>query len=108
MANQNTLSPSLFAVLLEGAADGSVRVANLVGQVQSDQPVSWKHVSASFHKNAPGDFTVSYFRDGQQVSQEAAVAPLEAKLMVLDHVIQAIKREGEEQTNTRQGMQRVG
>lgn len=88
----NTLSPSLFALLLEQAAEGKVRPANLISNVQNGQPVTWQHHSAAFTKDAPGRFTVTFYRDAQAVGTEFASTPVEAKLMVLDYVISQVKQ----------------
>lgn len=87
MPQANTLSPSLFAVLVEQAAQGHVSTASLVANVQANIPFGFRHVSASFSKDAPGRYTVTLYRDAQEVGNKQASSPVEAKLLVLDYLI---------------------
>jgi hypothetical protein len=89
---QNILAPSLFAVLLEQVAQGHVRPASLVANVQNNIPVSYREHSAQMTKEAPGRFHVQFFKDAQPVGQEQASTPVEAKLLVLDYLVSQVRK----------------
>lgn len=84
---QNTLSPSLFAVLLQQAAQGTVKAANLVANVQANLPISFREHSAMFVKDKPGAYEVVLYQNGQEIGRTACSSPVEAKLEVLDYLI---------------------
>lgn len=64
MAQAISLSPALFNVLIANAANGSVRPANLVSNIQTNTPYTFKDRKAQFRKEAPGRFTVEMFKEG--------------------------------------------
>ena len=89
---QSNLSPSLFGVLLEQIADGNLRPASLINQVQNDMPISYDNMAARFTKERPGVFNISFYKDGNEVGTETASSPVEAKLIVLDYAVQAVRK----------------
>lgn len=94
MNAQNTLSPAIVRVLLESVADGKLRASALVPLVQNEQALTWGDHKAVFKKNAPSSFTVTFFKNGEQVGEEFASAPVEAKLMVLEYLGDKIAANG--------------
>lgn len=88
MNGQTTLSPAIVKVLLEAVAEGKLRSSALVPLVQNEGALSWGDHKAVFKKNAPNSFTVTFFEKGNQVGEESATAPVEAKLMVLEYLVE--------------------
>lgn len=93
MVQQTQISPTLMSVLLVQLAQGAVRPANLVSNVQNNLPVSWGQHSALFSKDGPGKFIVRFFKNGDEIGFEKASSPVEAKLMVLDYITKQIQEE---------------
>lgn len=91
MAVLQTLSPSLFGVLIEQAAQGHVKPANLVNNVQANVALSYKDRSANFIKTRPGFYKVSFMLDNEPYEEHEASSPVECKLMVLDYLIEGAK-----------------
>lgn len=87
MAVNNILSPSLFAVLINQAADGNLRPASLIANVQAGMPITYQSVKAEFEKESPGNYIVRMYKDNNQIGEEPASTPVEAKMMVLDYLI---------------------
>jgi hypothetical protein len=59
--------------------------------IQTNTPYTFKERKAQFRKDAPGRFTVELFKEGAQTASDEASSPVEAKLLVLDWLIQGAK-----------------
>jgi hypothetical protein len=90
--SQATLSPAMFTIAIEAAAKGQLSQASLVSNVQTGIPLVYGDDGASFTKEGPGKFTIHYFQAGNETSTKPASTPVEAKLLVLDHVIGKAKK----------------
>jgi hypothetical protein len=89
----NTLSPSVFAALLRSVAEGSLRAASLMANVQNDIPISFKRHSAKFTKQAPGSFRITFYEDAHEVGSEMASTPAEAKMLVLEYLVSKVQQD---------------
>lgn len=85
------LSPALFSLLLEQAAKGAVRPANLVANVTALQVCKYGEHSAFFEKLAPREYLVHFSTGDNEVSSTTASTPVEAKLEVLGYLINKAK-----------------
>lgn len=85
------LSPALFTLLIEQAAAGAVRPANLIGNITAMSVAKYGDHSAYFEKLAPRQYVV-HLKDGDnEVGTSEASTPVEAKLEVLGYLISKVK-----------------
>lgn len=89
MSQVNAVNASIMSLLVEQVAQGKLRAASIVSQVQPGVSLRVGDWSVSFKKVKPGDFTVSTYQgdEGTPVTQERASTPVEAKLMAIDMAV---------------------
>lgn len=83
---------SLMSVILEQAAEGKVRPAQMVNSIRNNERLDYGPYGVSFVKVRPGVFKVQHFEENEMVREEEASTPVEAKLLVIDAGIEAVKR----------------
>lgn len=92
MATAASLSPSLFSMLIEQAAQGAVKPSALMNNVQANTEYKVGDVSAKFVKVGPGHFNVTVTNGDGVAHDERAITAIESKLMVLDALIDSRKQ----------------
>lgn len=85
------LSPALFTLLIEQAAKGAVRPANLVANITAMQVAKYGEHSSYFEKLAPRSYLVHFKTGDTEVGETQAATPVEAKLEVLGYLIAKAK-----------------
>jgi hypothetical protein len=95
MANPKALSPVLIASMIRSAATpgSGVTQASLLSLVISSTVMTYGTHAASFEKERPGVYVVSYYLEGTMVDQVQAANTAEAKSLVIEYLVNAAREE---------------
>lgn len=86
------LSPSIMATLIRSIASEQLHPASVLANVHAKLPVGFGNVSAEFEKLAPGRYQVTFYKGTEPTEKKEANTPVEAKLLVLDHLVKEAKK----------------
>lgn len=83
---------SLINVLLDQVVLGNARVAQLIDQAKPNEPIRYNNQWALYRKVKPGQFEVVTGTGDTQEQVLPANNPVEAKLMVLEHMVEVARQ----------------
>lgn len=81
------------SILIQAAARGDLKPSNLLNLAQANVPMVYNANSARFTKVKPGEYQVKTFKGEQETGAFSVTTPVEAKLMVIESVVDAAKQE---------------